>query len=1043
MNSRHLYNIKGCIEKYQDFETARSWLVKGQSELHPEDFGTLLDEIVRWFVETKSLRAYIKRIVSLLVQFLPNIEDELSEMLLAQQQYENAKQEELTRKLLQQQKANEQRARLEAERKEREKERFAALKKQREEEERLRKHMAEVRRKKIEQQKQEAEEIAKRKRHILRELYICFQSDFINCESFYQEKCASRINYNEFSAARRDFVRRWFEKNMPTVNGSEQHLPDEEQLEAIASQYKQIQIIARAGSGKTSTTVNRALFLIKHCSIPAENLLLLAFNRKASLEIRKRLLVALIPNGVIMYDQQRDAAKARSYAYKHNPIQFEETLINKISTELGLTIPHVMTFHALAHSIVHPEEELLYDGGDGEPQKLSRATQDIIDSYLRAPDMRDEVRKLMLEHFKLDWERIASGGYDKTREELLAFRRSLPHESLRGEFVKSYGEKLIANFLFEHEIPYKYEKNHRWNGYNYRPDFTVYSKEGKNLVIEYFGLQGDPDYDKMSQEKRQYWYGQNKYLFLEFSPVDVASAGEEGFYEVLKKALEKYGVGCIRLSDDAIWTQVKDRAIDRFTRAMVNFVGRCRQQCLSPSGLRKLIRTYIPTNMVEFRFLRLATNIFADYVERLEATGEEDFNGLLLRASVAVAAGQTRFSRKSGSGDIRSLSHIFVDEFQDFSQLFFSLIQAIRLQNTSVNLFCVGDDWQAINGFAGSELRYFQKFDKYLGEHRCMYIATNYRSCRSIVELGNALMYGEGEPAQVKKNDLGQVLLCHVDCFAPSILEEQQYAGDLLTPAILRLLDSSLQQKGRVVLLSRKNTIPWYISYPEGKGSKSKGLDRYLFYLRSLLPKIHRSRISISTAHKYKGLERATVILLDVVSRSYPLIHPDSIFTRILGDSPAKLVQEERRLLYVAMTRAIDTLYILTDGQKLSPFLEDIAKRFRIPEVDWRQYPPMDMEQEFLLVVVGNQQGRGGNPTFCIKDELKASGYTWRSEMKCWTRSAQAKGFSIKVIASEIWARSGDGLEVRILDGKDVCLACYHVNGGRWSRVDAASVRIN
>ena len=57
---------------------------------------------------------------------------------------------------------------------------------------------------------------------------------------------------------------------------------------------------------------------------------------------------------------------------------------------------------------------------------------------------------------------------------LLRFRRSLPRESLGGEYVKSYGEKVIADFLFEHDIAYKYERNHWWSGINYRPDFTIF-----------------------------------------------------------------------------------------------------------------------------------------------------------------------------------------------------------------------------------------------------------------------------------------------------------------------------------------------------------------------------------------------------------------------------------------------------------------------------------------------------------------------------------------------------------------------------------------
>ena len=74
-------------------------------------------------------------------------------------------------------------------------------------------------------------------------------------------------------------------------------------------------------------------------------------------------------------------------------------------------------------------------------------------------------------------------------EEMLRYRRSLLRESLDGKYVKSFGEKVIANFLFEHDIKYIYEKKFRWDGGNYRPDFTI---DRHRVVIEYFGLKGSP-----------------------------------------------------------------------------------------------------------------------------------------------------------------------------------------------------------------------------------------------------------------------------------------------------------------------------------------------------------------------------------------------------------------------------------------------------------------------------------------------------------------------------------------------------------------------
>ena len=120
--------------------------------------------------------------------------------------------------------------------------------------------------------------------------------------------------------------------------------------------------------------------------------------------------------------------------------------------------------------------------------------------------------------------------------------------------------------------------------------------------------------------------------------------------------------------------------------------------------------------------------------------------------------------------------------------------------------------------------------------------------------------------------------------------------GDNLTPAVLRLTGSLLEEGQKVVLLSRKNSLPWYVNYREQTGNSSSRLERFLAGVRAFLPKDWRAQINVSTAHKFKGLQESTVIILDAVGRSYPLIHPDWVFTRILGDSVEDIIDEEMRL---------------------------------------------------------------------------------------------------------------------------------------------------
>lgn len=178
------------------------------------------------------------------------------------------------------------------------------------------------------------------------------------------------------------------------------------------------------------------------------------------------------------------------------------------------------------------------------------------------------------------------------------------------------------------------------------------------------------------------------------------------------------------------------------------------------------------------------------------------------------------------------------------------------------------------------------------------------------------------------------------------------------------------------------------------------------------------------------------VIVLDLVARSYPLIHPDWAFARILGDSPQKITEEERRLLYVALTRAADTLVIFTEGKSKSPFLEELEREIHLSAVKWTDYPPLRGLTTRLVVKVGNQERRGGGPTFAIKDLLKASGYQWQSTgWSGWAKSFPIEGFRADILKTEVWSELADGIEVRIFDDSDAVVARFLVDGGEWSRL--------
>ena len=124
------------------------------------------------------------------------------------------------------------------------------------------------------------------------------------------------------------------------------------------------------------------------------------------------------------------------------------------------------------------------------------------------------------------------------------------------------------------------------------------------------------------------------------------------------------------------------------------------------------------------------------------------------------------------------------------------------------------------------------------------------------------------------------------------------------------------------------------------------GLDRFLGHARSFLPEEDRERVSISTTHRYKGLEQDAVIILDGIEGSYPLIHPSWVFTRVFGDTFTEIEAAERRLFYVAVTRARQSLVILTEQRRSSPYLADIESGEHLAAIDWAELPAVSVGGE-------------------------------------------------------------------------------------------------
>lgn len=713
-----------------------------------------------------------------------------------------------------------------------------------------------------------------------------------------------RIDNTRFDQTVAEFISEWCSNHLaaPDAAGERRFTPDFEQALVIGSVHEHTLVEARAGSGKTATIVARAAFLVRGAHVDPSEILMLAFNGAAAAEMRDRV-EKLLPGG---------------------------------------QVPHVMTFHALAYRIVHPSENLIFDQSD-TMKAQSRIVQDVIDELIRDPQHQSHVREVMLSYFRKDWGEVLRRGDNLSAADQVEFRRHLRDETINGDFVRSYGEKAIANTLAENGLRYSYEKNHWWNGHNYKPDFTVYDEnERVSIIIEYFGILGSADYDRVSEKKREYWSTKPDIAFLEYKPKDIASPG---FRLKLLADLSLAGARPTPVGDDEIWRRIRKRAIDRFTEAVKTLVSRARQRRWDNEALRANWQLIASTDPDLDRFIELAAHVLDRYELRLRTESKEDFTGLMWRAIDAVRSDETEFGRAGRTeGDLRQIRFLMVDEFQDFSLMFHELLQEIMDVANNVHVLAVGDEWQAINEFAGSTTEYFTNFERHFPRGRRLRLSTNRRSDRDIVKVGNMVMDGRGFESRALKESIGQIREFDADSFNPSALEENAFgANECFTPMLVRLILSHLQSGRSVAVLDRLRRHPNSVRVND-KERRFGDIGELGAFIREILKVTEPELLRFSSVHGFKGQEADAVILLNVDGRNYPLIHPTWVLFQVFGDTPLSLTEAERRLFYVAVSRPRFHLDVITSRRDECAFwpsprarsarLETGAKEF-----EWDRLP--------------------------------------------------------------------------------------------------------
>lgn len=651
----------------------------------------------------------------------------------------------------------------------------------------------------------------------------------------------------------------------------------QEQRRAVLSDEDATLVLAGAGSGKTSVITAKAAHLLKSGIRSVEEILPLAYGKEAANEMATRM---------------RAACDAPVRAW---------------------------TFHALAYHIIGSVEgtkpPLAPHAGD--QQRYSDVLRQILKKLVASDD---KIANAIIEWFtQFPLECGSEWDYD-TKHAWYTHVESLNLRTLQGEKVRSYEEFLIANWLYRNGVDYEYEPQYEHRlpdagKRGYTPDFRL-TESG--VYLEHFGVRkekspfGMPDrlvtapFVNREEYIASMEWKRKVHASFETTMIETYSyEREEG--RLLEALAEKVGphVALRPRPLATIYDRVAEMGqVDGFTQLLGTFLLQFK------SGSYAMAACQAKADKLNMggrgkAFLAVFGPVFNQYQEALGS--RIDFEDMVLRAADHVETGRYQ----------SPFRHILVDEFQDISQDRGRLVTALKTQHSDARVFAVGDDWQSIYRFAGADIHIMRnfgptfggEFGSQKGVHQVVDLGRTFRSVDKIALAARRFILQN--PAQIKKNIIP--------------------AGEAKGPAIrvVWTQKAATDNELREILASLPDNRAG--GSPLSKATSVLLLGRYRHEkpdMEALEQKFPRLSVRFKTIHGAKGLEADHVVILGCSSGKYGFpseITDDPILSLVSPEGEPFVNAEERRILYVAMTRARWTVTLLASESEPSSFVRELV----------------------------------------------------------------------------------------------------------------------
>ncbi len=679
---------------------------------------------------------------------------------------------------------------------------------------------------------------------------------------------------------------------------------DEEQRKVVLNDSDASLVVAGAGAGKTTTVAAKVKYLVEKRKVNPEEIIVISYTRKAVKELSDKInkqlgIEAKVTTfhafgNEIIRNTTEDYPEVETYKRKY----FIDILKNRIFQN-RILLKNMILF--LGYYMDIPEEAFKF-------QTLSQ-----YQAYKASVDL-ESMRSTLNQYTK------------KVTDSLTKQVRTI-----KGEFLRSVQEVQIANFLYLHGLDYEYEKVYEFDILSakkkYTPDF--YIKQGtREVYLEHFGINENGTSDRFSQEELDKYKKSaadkiviHKRYHTEIIWTYSNYNDGRGLLQHLESLLIQKGFDLTVRDDKEVYRQLmqveNDKYVYRLAIFMETFISRFKTNGYDETDFQRLRKK---TDNVRNRlFLDIAEEVYKQYQAMLIQNRKIDFEDMINQAEKTLA-------QYDPTKVPLNYKYVIIDEYQDIARQRFQLTKRLA-DICHAKIIAVGDDWQSIYAFSGSDITLFTQFIELMGHGEMLKITKTYRNSQELIDVaGNFIQEND---SQIKKQLKSPK---HIE--NPIVIKVYDDSYDIMkhkTEALLAVLEQIRLEFGDEAEVLFIGRYGFDLNQICKTGEFSQDIQKSRSKVKC--KRFPKMRLTYLTAHSSKGLGYDNVIVLNGMEGKFGFpsqIEDDPILKLVTVDDNTLPFAEERRLFYVALTRTKNRTYILTPENRPSRFVMELVEKYHL-----------------------------------------------------------------------------------------------------------------